>query len=174
MAINIEKIVDSAMSKGAEYADVRFENRSNELSRIYDGKIEELLNNRSIGFGVRVLVNGAWGFAGSNNLEKTEETVLKAIEIARASAKRTSFRTRIFQCLSQKQGPAQPDPGLFLIVYFLSKNFFRMSEFSAKSGVPTASQDLRTISFTSPSFISSAVLLILAGPMRQPLRKRSG
>ena len=34
MAVDIEKIVDSAMSKGAEYADVRFENRSNELSRI--------------------------------------------------------------------------------------------------------------------------------------------
>lgn len=95
MAINIEKIVESAMSKGAEYADVRFENRSNELSRVYDGKIEELLNNRSIGFGVRVLVNGAWGFASSNNLAKTEETVAKAIEIARASAKKQKKPVRL-------------------------------------------------------------------------------
>ena len=68
-------------------------------------------------------------------------------------------------------------PGLSCIIqryYFLSKNFFRISVFSAKSGVPTASQDLRMISRTSPSFMSSAVLLILAGPIRQPLRKRSG
>lgn len=85
--INVEKTVDSAISKGASYADVRFEERSSEVSRVWDGKIEELLNNRSIGYGVRVLVDGAWGFAGSNNLEQSEETVRKAIAIARASAK---------------------------------------------------------------------------------------
>ena len=51
------------------------------------GKSDELLSHTSRGLGVRVLVNGAWGFAGSPDLEQGRTTVAAALEVGRASAR---------------------------------------------------------------------------------------
>jgi TldD protein len=83
----IEDLVTLAKDMGASYADVRMVERSSELLRVWDGKIEELLNHDSRGFGVRVIVDGAWGFAGSFDLKRGRETVVQAVAIARASAR---------------------------------------------------------------------------------------
>jgi TldD protein len=83
----IEELVEFAIQCGADYADVRTIDRSNEQIRVWDGKIEELLNHRSRGYGVRVLVNGSWGFAGSSQFDRSKEVVKQAISIARASTR---------------------------------------------------------------------------------------
>lgn len=83
----IENLVAQAISLGASYADVRLVERSNELIRVWDGRIEELLNHESRGFGVRVIVAGAWGFAGSFDFRRGSEIVAQAVAIARASAR---------------------------------------------------------------------------------------
>lgn len=83
----VELMVGEAIRQGASYADVRVVERSDEQIRIWDGRIEELLNHHSRGFGVRVLVDGAWGFAGSSNFERGKETVRQAVEVGRASAR---------------------------------------------------------------------------------------
>jgi TldD protein len=83
----IEDLVTLAKDMGASYADVRTVERSTEMLRVWDGKIEELLNHDSRGFGVRVIVDGAWGFAGSFDLKRGRETVAQAVAIARASAR---------------------------------------------------------------------------------------
>lgn len=83
----IEDLVSLAVNMGASYADVRIVDRSSELVRVWDGKIEELLNHSSRGFGVRVIVDGAWGFAGSFDFQRGKEIVARAVAIARASAR---------------------------------------------------------------------------------------
>ena len=87
MAEWVEALVAYATDLGASYADVRFVDRSSELVSVWSGKIEELLNHRSSGFGVRVIVDGAWGFAGSSDMSRGKEVVAQAVAIARASAK---------------------------------------------------------------------------------------
>ena len=72
---------------GATYADVRLVERSSELISVWSGKLEELLNHSSRGLGVRVIVDGAWGFAGSSDLSRAKEVVAQAVAIARASAR---------------------------------------------------------------------------------------
>jgi TldD protein len=54
-----------------------------------DGAMERAGENRDDGFGVRVLVNGAWGFAAGSGLEreKIPRVVAAAIEAGRAAAK---------------------------------------------------------------------------------------
>ncbi|MDY6855820.1 MAG: TldD/PmbA family protein [Thermodesulfobacteriota bacterium] len=84
-----EKVLHFAQLKGASYADVRvvpFENREEIL--VKNGRVENLNYFETRGFGVRVIYDGAWGFASSYRLDEKEirKQVEKAIDIAKASA----------------------------------------------------------------------------------------
>lgn len=74
--------------RGASYADVRVSEILNEMLRVKDGEPEAVNLLQTKGFGVRVIADGAWGFAGSVDINKKEiiKTVEKAVSIARASA----------------------------------------------------------------------------------------
>jgi TldD protein len=83
----IELALDAARSAGAGYGDIRIVERATESLTVKNGTLAEAGSNRTAGFGVRVLVDGAWGFAGSSRLERAdvERTAREAVAIARAS-----------------------------------------------------------------------------------------
>jgi len=83
----IDLALDASRQAGAEYADVRVGEREEESLTVKNGALEAASSNRSAGFGVRVLVDGAWGFAGSAVLERdeVERIAREAVAIARAS-----------------------------------------------------------------------------------------
>jgi TldD protein len=83
----IERALDAAQRGGAAYADVRVVERENEGLTVKNGALEAASSNTSAGFGVRVLVDGAWGFSSSAELEPeaAERIAREALEIARAS-----------------------------------------------------------------------------------------
>ena len=83
----IDLALDGAQRAGAGYADIRLVERSTESLTVKNGDLAEASSDRSAGFGVRVLIDGAWGFAGSSRLERNEvERVTRdAVAIARAS-----------------------------------------------------------------------------------------
>jgi len=72
-----------------DYADIRVVRRQNEEIGVKNGKVEALIHDEDFGFGIRVLVHGAWGFACSSKINKREmERVFgKALKIARAGSK---------------------------------------------------------------------------------------
>ncbi|NCO65559.1 MAG: peptidase C69 [Candidatus Aquicultor secundus] len=80
--------LDVAKTFGATYADIRIIEEQSESITIKKGRVEEISASTNYGFGVRVLANGAWGFAGSFLVEKPEvERIARlAVEIAKASA----------------------------------------------------------------------------------------
>ena len=84
-----EAALNAAQVKGAGYADVRVDERVQQDLVVKNGQLAAVSDDASQGFGVRVLVDGAWGFAGSDRLEKAEveEVVARAVRIARASAR---------------------------------------------------------------------------------------
>jgi TldD protein len=84
----IDLALDASKRAGAGYADVRITERDEESLTVKNGALEAASSNRSAGFGVRVLVDGAWGFAGSAVLERdeVERVAREAVAIARASA----------------------------------------------------------------------------------------
>jgi len=79
--------LDLALRAGASYADVRIGRTEQELLRARDRRLEALTSNVTVGFGVRVLVDGSWGFAGSELVEEAEirRVVGLAIENAKAA-----------------------------------------------------------------------------------------
>lgn len=83
-----DRALERAKERGAEYADVRIMRHENEEILLRTGKVERLSRNSSYGFGVRVIVDGAWGFACSPNvtLEDAERVAGEAVSTARASA----------------------------------------------------------------------------------------
>jgi TldD protein len=83
-----ERALDTAAGRGATYADIRVVRRLEESIAIKSGRVEGVASGDSEGFGVRVLVGGAWGFASSHRLDADEvdRVAGEAVRIARASA----------------------------------------------------------------------------------------
>jgi TldD protein len=83
----IERALDAAQRAGAGYADIRIVERDAESLTVKNGALEAASSDRSEGFGVRVLVDGAWGFAASAllNPDEVERVTRQAVAIAQAS-----------------------------------------------------------------------------------------
>jgi len=75
-------------ASGAEYGDIRIQDSSTEHIEGEDRRIASIRDIKDVGFGVRVLYHGAWGFAASSvlSLEEVPRVANLAIEIARGSA----------------------------------------------------------------------------------------
>ncbi len=85
----VQNVLDIARLKKVPYADIRVVRRQNEEIEVKNGRVEGLIHDEDFGFGIRVLFQGAWGFACSSKVTRKEmETVLgKALKIAKASSK---------------------------------------------------------------------------------------
>jgi len=75
-------------ASGAEYGDIRIQESSTEQIDGEDRRIASIRDSLDVGFGVRVLYHGAWGFAASSilSLEEVPRVADLAIEIAKGSA----------------------------------------------------------------------------------------
>lgn len=80
--------VGYASKLGADYVDARLEDHYNELIIVANGKVQRGVINRKRGMGIRTLVNGAWGFQSTTNLNK--KSVRQAAKIAFKMAKASS------------------------------------------------------------------------------------
>ena len=83
-----DRALDVARAKGATYADIRIVRRETQNIEMKNGVVENLSLADVYGFGVRVIADGAWGFASSSRLEKSEidHVAALAVAIAKASA----------------------------------------------------------------------------------------
>ncbi len=83
-----EVILARAKKLGASYADVRINRYRNESTVTREHQVQNISRTQSFGCGVRVLVNGAWGFAASyqTSVDSARRLVEEAVAIARAAA----------------------------------------------------------------------------------------
>ena len=107
--------LNRAVAQAATYADVRvIAQRSRALST-KNGKVGSASDSESVGMNVRVIVDGAWGFAASAELGRgaVEATAARAVEIAKASArvKREDVRLSAEKpAIAEWSTPYQIDP----------------------------------------------------------------
>src|SRR5215218_3686310 len=80
--------VRAAVAAGAGYADARWVREETESLTAIDDRIDDLEAATSSGLGVRVLVDGCWGFAASAVLDpgRVRDLAALAVEIGRAAA----------------------------------------------------------------------------------------
>jgi TldD protein len=82
------RALDTARSRGASYADVRFVRREVEDMLVRNGVIESVTRTEDQGFSVRAIADGAWGFVASQLMDTREADRIGAlaVSIAKASA----------------------------------------------------------------------------------------
>jgi TldD protein len=81
--------LNAARSKGASYADVRIGRYLNQFVTTRENRIQNIANSESYGVGIRVIANGSWGFAASNDvtIEGVAKTAERAVAVAKANSK---------------------------------------------------------------------------------------
>lgn len=81
--------LSTAKSLGATYTDVRIGRYLNQFISTRENKVQNIVNTESFGVGVRVIANGTWGFAATNNVttDGIKKITERAVAIAKANSK---------------------------------------------------------------------------------------
>ena len=79
--------MSAAKAAGASYADIRINRYRNQFIFTRDRRVQNIVNTESYGFGVRVIVEGTWGFSSSSDVTKDEiaRVAQQAAAIAKAN-----------------------------------------------------------------------------------------
>ena len=86
----LAKPIEESKRRGAEYAEARAESLFKTMLTVKEGRVEAAKQGVENGVALRVLVNGAWGFAsiGSNNTEILTNAAVEACRMAKATSLR--------------------------------------------------------------------------------------
>ena len=93
----IDLALQRAGDLGAEHADIRRVSTRNAAMSMRDGNLEANLDHETTGIGVRVIVDGCWGFASSDITTPDEAVQLaeRAVAMARISRPLTTRRVEL-------------------------------------------------------------------------------
>lgn len=91
-----QRALDVARAAGAEWGDVRVAIVEREELGVRNGEVATLEQDETIGFGVRVMLDGAWGFASGFDLdaEEVERVAKLAVVLAKAGRRAGPGRHR--------------------------------------------------------------------------------
>ena len=170
----IDRALDAAQRGGAGYADIRLVERTTESLTVKNGNLAEASSDRSAGFGVRVLVNGAWGFAGSSRLEReeVERVTADALAIARASGLATREPIVLDDTppvVAEYRTPFAEDPFAvpidekLRILFEADETMGRVAGITLRSGSMEAGREHKTFASTEGARIEQDLVEVGAG-----------
>jgi TldD protein len=86
-----DKLLDAISflkSKGVDYADIRFVRTESERIQVKNENVDSINRQIDQGFGIRVIADGAWGFAASSTMKPASfrKIANRALQVAKASA----------------------------------------------------------------------------------------
>ncbi|MGO4777445.1 PmbA/TldA family metallopeptidase, partial [Lysobacter sp. 2RAB21] len=89
--------LNAARAAGASYCDVRIGRYLRQFVITREDKVQNVVNTESTGIGIRVLVDGAWGFAATNQLnnDAVAKAAQQAAAIARANSKSQTAKVEL-------------------------------------------------------------------------------
>lgn len=110
-----QSALDTAMARGATYADVRVMDIRQRYLSTKNGRTAQARESESFGLGVRVIAEGSWGFAATDDLTRAsvDRTAAQAVDIARASALCKKHEVRLApeeKVIDRWEGPCRIDP----------------------------------------------------------------
>lgn len=109
LALPLRELADAALERagalGAEHADFRLERVRDRVLSVSDGSVDTAADSDTLGFAVRVVHDGVWGFASGDVLEPraAAEAAERAVDMARVAAPLTAERIEL------APEPAHPD-----------------------------------------------------------------
>ena len=93
----LSNLVDLALKHNSTYADCRYVKDNYELLEARNGSPFRISDSCRSGIGIRVLLDGAWGFASTNDLKGAalEKSLKTAIKIAKVTAENTKTKKEL-------------------------------------------------------------------------------
>ncbi|RLF13379.1 MAG: TldD/PmbA family protein [Thermoprotei archaeon] len=93
----IEKGIEYAIKKGADFVEIRYQEAQSTNIVVRKGAVEASSLSTIRGIGVRVLVNGSWGYASLDEIswQLLERAISNAYRMARASSKLRKRKIRL-------------------------------------------------------------------------------
>lgn len=93
----VNEIIQRIASAHPGYLEFRFHNRSVRSLGVRKGELNDNSFKRITGAGVRVLLNGAWGFSSTSDVspDGIEQAVQRATELARSTASRKKEKSSL-------------------------------------------------------------------------------
>ncbi|SHG98437.1 TldD protein [Hydrocarboniphaga daqingensis] len=81
--------LNAATKNGASYCDVRIGRYLRQFVITREDRVENVVNTESMGTGIRVIVNGTWGFAATSDFSEDgiAKAAVQATQIAKANSK---------------------------------------------------------------------------------------
>ena len=155
-----KKALEHAQRLGARYADIRMGEVETKTITVRDGNVITAQTVKTRGFGVRALVKGAWGFAGSIDLNDLEKVVEKAVKIAHASGrirKHPVTLAEVEPVVDSYRTPLKQDP--FTVDNGLIIDVLLQAEGEAKN----QSEHIRTSTATYRAYRDSKLLMTSEG-----------
>jgi TldD protein len=92
LALPLDRLADVALDiarkRGATYADFRVERLRHQVIVARDRELQTSVEGETVGFSVRVVANGAWGFAAGIDLtvDAVSDVARRAVEVAQSLA----------------------------------------------------------------------------------------
>jgi len=152
--------LDTAKAQGATYADVRVVDLRQRYLSTKNGRPAQVRESQSMGVGVRVVAQGAWGFAATDDLTRAsiDRTAARAVEIAHASATVKNHNVKLAKepkIVDRWEAPCRIDPFSIPVSTCLELMLEADAELRRVKGVTLAeaSMDFRRI---EQLFVSSA------------------
>lgn len=84
----MHELIEKALRMGAGYCDLRTEKKCGTSLEVKDGELKKAISGEELGASIRVLYDGSFGFYSTNDIDKLEGGVAKAVKLAKASRKR--------------------------------------------------------------------------------------
>ncbi|MGY8798380.1 MAG: TldD/PmbA family protein [Longimicrobiales bacterium] len=84
--------LNAAQMAGADYADIRISTNRTQRMSTREAIVTGVRDSETSGFGIRVLVDGTWGFAASRDVSTDEVARVAQVAVAQARANRAAQR----------------------------------------------------------------------------------
>lgn len=147
----MKQIADWALNlaeqRGASYCDLRIVDERSRALATKNGKVGGASDSESQGIGIRVLADGAWGFAASDDLSRAsvETTAARAVVIAKASSqvKQSDVRLASEKAVTAEwETPHEVDPFTISVEQNLDLLFKIDAELRSVEGITLAETNM--------------------------------
>src|ERR1051326_7917732 len=98
-----DKAIKIALDSGSQYCDVRAELVKTSGFVIENGEVENSISSNDSGLGIRVLVNGAWGFYSVSvpkSIDDIKQNMLDTVKTARYYSENKKQKVRLAEVRS--------------------------------------------------------------------------
>ena len=104
MKDEILDLINKALELGADYAEIRFEDRNMNFYKVKKEDTEATIIGKEKGVYIRVLKNGTWGMASTTKTDKQTVTseIRKAIKMAQGASKLSKIPVRLAEIKPQE------------------------------------------------------------------------